>query len=133
MKRNILFNSFKEIPNIKHIESTRLLVEYQLKNFSVTIQIKDHLVDSWFVILFAYDSKESTDLLHHILVNTIFNKNDWRITKLDFGILFNRDYIETNEDALILNWINCLKKDGKKPFELIDDIFEEEIENLKYK
>ena len=131
MKRSIFFNAFKEIPNVKHIESNRLLVEYQLNNFSVTIQIKDHLVDCWFVIVFTYDSKESTDLLQHILVNTIFNKNDWRITKLDFGILFNRDYIATNEDTLILNWINCLKKDGKKPFELIDDIFEEKKENLK--
>lgn len=133
MTRSILFNVFKEIPNVEYIESNRLIVEYQLNNFSVTIQIKDHLVDCWFVIVFAYDSKEWTDLLHHILVNTIFNENDWRITKLDSGILFKRDYVTTNEDTLILNWINCLKKDGKKIFELIDTAFEEEKENLKYK
>lgn len=133
MKRNILFNSFKEIPNVKHVGSNRLRVKYQLKNFSVTIQIKDDLVDSRFELLFESNLKDSRELLQHILVNTIFNENDWRITKLDSGILFNRDYVATNEDTLILNWINCLKKDGKKPFELIDDIFEEEKENLKYK
>ena len=131
MKRNILFNSFKEIPNVKHVESNRLLVKYQLRNFSVTIQIKDDLVDSWFVLLFESNLKDSRDLLQHILVNTLFNENAWRITGFNSNILFNRDYIETNEDTLILNWINCLKKDGKKPFELIDDIFEEKKENLK--
>lgn len=131
MKRNILFNSFKEIPNVKHVESNRLLVKYQLRNFSVTIQIKDDLVDSWFVLLFESNLKDSRDLLQHILVNTLFNENAWRITWFNSNILFSRDYIETNEDTLILNWINCLKKNGKKPFELIDDVYEEEKENLK--
>ena len=48
-------------------------------------------------------------------------------------LAFYRNCISTKEDTLILNWINCLKKDGKKIFELIDTAFEEEKENLKYK